>query len=106
VISRFLSFFLPSQLEPYASIIALVLLFVDGAIFGLAIKKGFLSIILIIVGLLLASYVGLSIPFLSTNNIASHLIGIALSQISHMSPIFFSFPILWIVGLGIGIWKG
>ncbi len=98
--------FLPVQFEPYAWIIVLIVLFVDGAIFGLAIKKGFVSIILIIVGLLLASYIGLNIPFLNLQAILNAIAGFITVEINRVGPIFFSFPILWMVGFLIGIWKG
>jgi hypothetical protein len=84
----------------------LVLLFVDGAIFGLAIKKGFVSIILIVLGLIIASIVGLTIPFINGSSIASFVTGFILSEITRIGPLFLSFPILWIIGLLVGIWKG
>ncbi len=84
----------------------LLLLFVDGAIFGLAIKKGITSIILIVIGLVLASFVGLAIPFLSLTVVLNFISGFIASEISHLGPLFLTFPVLWILGLLIGVWKG
>ena len=98
--------FLPPELEAYSPIITVILLFVDGALFGLAIKKAVVSVVLIIVGLILASVVGLSIPFISTADIWTHVINIFMSQAAHIGPIFYGFPIFWIIGFALGIWKG
>jgi hypothetical protein len=98
--------FLPAQLEPYASLIILLILFIDGAIFGIAIKKGFTAIILIIVGILLASYAGLNIPFINLAEITNAVSSFLVSEIGKIGPIFISFPILWIIGFLLGVWKG
>ena len=88
------------------SIIPIVLLFVDGLIFGIAAKKGITSAILIIVGLVLAGAVGLTIPFITTADIWTHITNIIASQASHIGAVFYAMPIFWIVGFGIGLWKG
>ena len=88
------------------SIIPIVLLFVDGLLFGIAAKKGITSAILIIVGLILAGAVGLTIPFITTANIWTHIINIFMSQASHIGALFYAMPLFWIVGFGIGLWKG
>jgi hypothetical protein len=98
--------FLPPELQSYSPIITIILLFVDGLFFGLAVKKALTSIVLIIVGVVLASVIGLSIPFLSAGDIWTHVINIAFSEARHIGPIFFSFPIFWIIGFAVGIWKG
>jgi hypothetical protein len=103
-IERMISFGL--QLDQYASIIALLLLFVDGIIFGLAIKKGVLSIILIVFGLVLASLAGLSIPFLNLTVVLNFISSVVVSEISRFGPLFLTFPVLWILGLLVGVWKG
>lgn len=97
---------IPAGLQSYSSIISIVLLFVDGLIFGLAAKKGIMSAILIIVGLVLAGGIGLSIPFISMSVITSHLVNIFISQASHIGAIFYAFPVFWIIGFGLGLWKG
>ncbi len=96
-------------------IVILVLAFVDGLLFGLAVKKGVVSFVLLIVAIILSGYVGLSfIPKLSvthlwnvatsyvTNHIASITSLIPIGNIGSLSLI----GVLFIVGLAIGIWKG
>jgi hypothetical protein len=87
-------------------VIAIVLLFFDGLLFGVAIKKAIVSVVLIVVGLALAGFIGLSIPFLSVTDIWTHVINIITSQAKHIGPILYGFPIFWIIGFAIGIWKG
>lgn len=93
-------------MESYSSVIGLILLFVDGLIFGFAVKKGLVSIVLLVIGIVLAGAIGISIPFLSTTDIMTHVFNIVASQYRHIGPLFTAFPILWIVGFGIGIWRG
>jgi ABC-type phosphate/phosphonate transport system permease subunit len=97
---------LPAQLLPYASIIGVILTFVDGLIFGVAVKKAITSVILIIIALLLAGFIGLTIPFLSTSNIMTHLLNIIISQARLIGPLLFALPLFWIIGFALGIWKG
>ena len=97
---------LPTQLLPYASIIGIVLTFVDGLIFGIAIKKAIVSAILIVVGLLLAGFIGLAIPFLSTSSVTTHLLNIFVSQARLIGPLIYTIPLFWIIGFALGIWKG
>ena len=89
-----------------AGVVSIVLLFADGLVFGLAAKKGISSAILVVVGLVLAGAIGLSIPFISLSDVWSHIVNIFLSQESHIGGIFYAFPIFWIIGFGIGLWKG
>ena len=98
--------YLPSQLLPYSSIIGLVLLFIDGLLFGLAIKKALTSAILMIAAIILATFVGLAIPFISEGSIFTHLVNIFNYQVSQIGPAFYGLPIFWIIGLAIGLWKG
>jgi hypothetical protein len=95
-------------LAPYASIISVILLFVDGLLFGLAAKKGLVSIILIVVGIVLAGILGITIPFVSLSTIWTHVVNIIATQanVNNIGPIFYTFPIFWIIGFAIGIWKG
>lgn len=97
---------LPQQLLPFASIIGVILTLVDGLIFGVAVKKAITSAILIIVGVLLAGFIGLTIPFLSSSNIMTHLLNILISQARLIGPVIFALPLFWIVGFALGIWKG
>ena len=72
----------------------------------IAAKKGITSAILIIVGLVLAGAIGLTIPFITTADIWTHVVNIFMSQASHIGAIFYAMPLFWIVGFGIGLWKG
>ena len=89
-----------------AGVVSIILLFADGLVFGLAAKKGITSAILIIVGIVLAGAIGLTIPFISLSDVWSHIVNIVLSQANHIGAVFYSFPIFWLIGLGIGLWKG
>jgi len=88
------------------SIVSIILLFADGLIFGIAAKKGVTSAILIIVGLILAGAIGLTIPFISVNDVVTHVYDIFLSQASRVGAIVYSFPVFWIIGFAIGLWRG
>ena len=98
--------FLPPSLQPYSDVISLILLFVDGLLFGLAAKKGLMSIIFVVVGIILAGLIGLSIPFLGLGDVWTHVVNIFVSQINNVGPIFGAFPIAWIIGFALGLWKG
>jgi hypothetical protein len=86
-------------------IIVVLLLFVDGLIFGVAAAKGVTSIILVLLGLIIATFIGISIPFLnsSTGNFLSGIESLFVSTINRYGPAFFAMPILWIVGFLVGI---
>jgi len=92
--------------DSIAGIVAIILLLIDGFIFGVAAKKAVVSAILIIVGLLLAGFIGVAVPYLTINGFWTHLVSIATSQINHIGDIFYTFPLFWIIGFGVGIWKG
>ncbi len=96
----------PAGLEPYAIYITLLLGFIDGLLFGLAIKKALISVVLIIVAFILASFLGLSfIPSVSTSQISSTIFSF-FSQLN-FGTIGVTFSIvLFVIGFGIGIWKG
>ncbi len=107
IFSPFFLSFLPASLAPYSSIITLILFFVDGAIFGLAAKKGMMTAVLIIVGILVAGLLGLSLPFgLSAGEVVSKVINILIFQARHGTDIVYTFPIVWIIGFLVGLWKG
>jgi len=97
---------LPSSLQDYSAIITVILLFVDGLIFGVAAKKAVTSVVLIIVGLIIAGAIGLSIPFLDVSQVWTHVVNILVSEARHIGPVLYGFPIFWIIGFAIGIWKG
>jgi hypothetical protein len=109
LITTFLSF-LPASLAPYSSLITVLLVFVDGLIFGLAAKKALISAVMIIVGIILAGLLGISLPsHLTANEVVSKLWGIVVFQAQHsgaLGGIFYTLPIFFIIGFAIGIWKG
>ena|SRR5271157_5544106 len=89
-----------------AGIVGVLLLLVDGFIFGVAAKKAITSVILIIVGIVLAGFIGIVIPYLTVNDIWSRVADVVSSQIGHIGVIFYAFPVFWIIGFGLGLWKG
>ncbi len=100
----------PAALESVAPYITLILVFLDGLLFGIAVRKGVVSIILIIVGLFIGTYIGLSfIPKVSISSVISKVSADAASFESglHFGSFTLSFlAILFIIGFAIGIWKG
>lgn len=100
--------FLPASLAPYSSIISIILILIDGVIFGVAAKKGLMSAILIIIGVIIAGLIGLSLPVgLSVSEIVSKLMNLVDFQATHGgTQIVYSFPIFWIIGFAFGLWKG
>ncbi|MGI0092124.1 MAG: hypothetical protein ACREBS_10475 [Nitrososphaerales archaeon] len=50
--------------------------------------------------------IGLTIPFLSTGDIWNNIINIFVFHAPHIGAIFYAFPVLWIAGFGIDLWKG
>lgn len=86
-----------------SAIVVLILLFIDGIIFGVAAAKGILSIVLVIIGLILAGFIGVAIPFLSTASVINHVTTIALTQVKYFSYYVYGFPIAWIIGFIVGL---
>jgi hypothetical protein len=86
-------------------IILAVLLFFDGLIFGVAAAKAVTSIILVVLGLIIASFIGLAIPVLggSTGSFMSGIENLVISAVNRYGPGFFAMPILWVVGFLVGI---
>jgi len=95
-----------STLEPYVPFLTSALVFVDGLLFGLAIKRGVLSIVLFVAAVLLASYLGLSLISFSIPNPIEGFGRIAATLYERFGPLLASFPILFVLGIFIGIWKG
>ncbi len=93
-------------LAQYQPIIDLILTFVDGLIFGVAIKKGILSFILAVVGVIIGSYIGITLPGLSLQLLITKAVTLASYLLSKAPLQLSSFPILFILGLAIGLWKG
>lgn len=96
-------------------VVVIILAFVDGLFFGLAIKKGVISFVLLFVAFFLAAYMGFSfIPKISFSGIISKIIS---SLVAHISIItnalaigtagsFSLLIVLFFIGLAIGLWKG
>lgn len=97
---------LPPPFQAYDPVVLVVLLFVDGLLFGLAVKKAVVTIVLLVVAIVLAGVVGVSLPFLSASNIWTHVLDILASQARHAGAVFYGLPVFWLIGLAIGIWKG
>ena len=94
----------------YNQIITIILTFVSGLLIGLAVKKGLTALILGIVGVVIAGYVGIAfIPRISLTY-----------EFHKWSSFFFTYistvkfgavqltlsVILFLIGLAIGLWKG
>ena len=86
-----------------SAIVVLILLFADGLIFGVAAAKGVLSIILVVIGLILASFIGVAIPFLSTGALLAHVTDIFTTQAKYFSYYVYGFPLSWIIGFIVGL---
>lgn len=86
--------------------VILLLTFLSGLFIGLAIKKGLTSIILGVIGYVIASYISLPfIPTVSSTSVTS--LGTSYFNLIHFPTIIVSFSlVLFAIGLGIGIWKG
>lgn len=98
---------LPAEYSSASDFIAIALLLIDGVIIGVAVKKGLTSVILLAVGLLLAGFAGLTLPFsLTASDMVTHATNIVISQIRYVGGIFSVFPIAWLLGFALGIWKG
>ncbi len=95
--------------------ILLIIALIDGLLFGLAIKKALVSAILIIIALVLATYAGLSfIPKISYSKVMSDISTYVSANITKLPGLLHIggagsltlIVVLFLVGLGIGIWKG
>lgn len=96
----------PTFLEPYAPEVTIILVFVDGLLFGLAIKKAIVSVVLLLVAFAISYFVGLAfIPSFSFSSILKYIVD--YSKGIQFGQIVVSFTVLvFFIGLGIGIWKG
>jgi hypothetical protein len=100
---------LPSSIN-LTTILDLVLPFVAGLFFGLAVKKGLMAFVFAIIAFVISGYVGLSfIPKISVSYEIHKWSAFLLSYISTVKfgSIALSLTvILFLVGLAIGLWKG
>ncbi len=90
----------------YQQILYLVLALADGILFGLAIKKGILAFIIFIIATLLATYIGISLPGLSFTTFISKGVTLLMYVESKIPTLVAGVPIVFLVGLAIGLWKG
>ncbi len=83
-----------------------LLVFIDGLMFGLALKKAFVSVILILVALVIAYFLGLTfVPNISLNTVVQNFLSYTTSV--HFGNLIITFSIVvFIIGLGIGLWRG
>lgn len=96
----------PPFLAPYAAEVTVVLIFIDGLMFGLALKKAFVSVILIFVALVIAYFLGLTfVPNVSLSPIVQYVMNYA-SNVRFGSLIVSFSIVVFVIGLGIGLWKG
>jgi hypothetical protein len=97
---------LPASLVPYESEIFLLLTFAVGLFFGLAIKKGLTSIIFIIIGYVVASYIQL--PFLPTFDYKQAIsAAYSYSTIVHFTQPVVTFGlVIFAIGILFGFWRG
>lgn len=96
----------PPFLEPYAAEVTIILVFTDGLLFGLALKKAFVSVVLILVALVIAYFLGLTfVPNISLGTIVQQVMTYTSSV--HFGSLIVSFTIvIFFIGLGIGLWRG
>ena len=94
----------------YNQIITIILTFASGLLIGLGLKKGFTALILGIVGIVIAGYVGIAfIPKISLTYEFHKWSSLFLTYISTVKfgavQLTLSI-ILFLIGLAIGLWKG
>ncbi len=101
-----LSSHLPSVLNEYSWIVFPILFFVDGLLFGLAIRKGVAALILAIIGFAVADFIGLSfLPNFSATQLWNSIYQYA-SQYTLGTISFGTSVALFVIGLVVGLLKG
>ena len=94
----------------YNQIITIILTFVSGLLIGLAVKKGLTALILGIVGVVIAGYVG--IAFIPRISLTYEFHKWSAFFLTYISTVKFGAVqltlsvILFLIGLAIGLWKG
>ena len=94
----------------YNQIITIILTFVSGLLIGLAVKKGLTALILGIVGVVIAGYVG--IAFIPKISLTYEFHKWSSFFLTYISTVKFGAVqltlsvILFLIGLAIGLWKG
>ncbi|MCL6090037.1 MAG: hypothetical protein M1393_03240 [Candidatus Thermoplasmatota archaeon] len=99
----------------YSGLVIPILALVDGLLFGLAVKKGVVSFVLLVVAIVVSGYVGFSfIPQVSVTSLINSVVSYTTTHLQLLTTLI---PIgntgavslvvvLFVVGLGVGIWKG
>lgn len=99
----------------YSGLVIPILAFVDGLLFGLAIKKGVVSFVLLLVAIVVSGYVGFSfIPQISVTSLLNSVISYITNHIQALTSLIpigntgaiSLVAVLFVIGLGLGIWKG
>ncbi|MGC9189898.1 MAG: hypothetical protein ACP5GG_04195 [Conexivisphaera sp.] len=89
----------------YQAVLYLALTFISGLLFGVAIKKALTSFILSIIGAIIAVYVGISLPGISAGALL-RFAGLLPHLAGHAPAAATGLPVLFLVGLALGLWKG
>ncbi len=106
ILNQTLSSHLPSFINEYSWIVYPVLFLLDGFVFGLAIRKGMLALVLAVIGFIIADFVGLSfLPNFSVTTLWDSVYKYA-SQYTLGTISFSTSVILFFVGLVVGLLKG
>lgn len=97
---------LPAVIAPYAPLIIIVLVFLDGLFFGLAFKKGVTAFVFVVVAFAIADFIGLYfIPHIPMSAIISQaMLDLSLLHLGLIT-ITATF-IFFLVGIAIGVAKG
>lgn len=85
------------------ALLIMILLFLDGVLFGIATRKAIGSVLFIVAGLILAGFIGLGIPFFNASDFENHLVRFVEAQSANFPGIFFAFPIVWVIGFVVGL---
>ena len=95
---------------PFSAIITIILTFAAGLFIGLAVKKGLTALILGIVGIVIAGYVG--IAFVPKISLTYEIHKWSSFFLTYVSTVKFGAiqltlsVVLFLIGLAIGLWKG
>ena len=95
---------------PFSAIITIILTFAAGLFIGLAVKKGLTALILGIVGIVIAGYVGMA--FVPKISLTYEIHKWSSFFLTYVSTVKFGAiqltlsVVLFLIGLAIGLWKG
>ncbi|MEM3670798.1 MAG: hypothetical protein QW767_03535 [Thermoprotei archaeon] len=90
----------------YQAYVSFALILISGFLIGAAVKKAITSAILFIVGVAVASFSGITAFSYYARAVTAHLPAILASAYTHFGASITAFPILFLLGAGIGFWKG